>query len=255
MIQRIVAALIVVFWLAMTALLVQHRYFPESSRLSGVPVYHIGQIFFQQEQVSNEQEQVSDMVLFKGKENIGFLRINPRSDLTKRINSVDLTGSFKLNTGAGKHNITVSARLDLSADYKMRLFQADIYADQNQHIKIINNQISGVKTFSIGPRHSEEGRLTYSLDKKGFESLLQENGTDATILAQLQGASGQMPPPVFVAQESSVNLNGETVSSYLLAMKMGDQTIVDIHISQIGQVLKANAPLFGFQLLPHNVLP
>lgn len=248
MFHRIAAVLIVLFWLTMTALLIERRFFPESSRFSKVPAYHIGQIFFQ-------QEQVSDLMAYKGDDNLGYARVSPRSDRRNGINTVDFSGALKLQAADGKHTVTWLAQLDLNPDYKMRLFHADIFVDQIQHVKVLMNKMTGVETFSIGTRGEDEGRLTYSLDQNGFSTLLKQNGMDASMLAQLQGASGQMPPPEFSAQESSLRMNNETIATYLLSMKLGENVIFEIHMSQIGQVLKMNMPLLNYKLLPYNVDP
>src|SRR5262245_21985634 len=84
MFHRLAAVFIVLFWLAMTTLLMERHFFPESSRLSQVPVYHIAQVFFQ-------NEQASDLMAYKGRETVGFARISPRSDRRNRTNSVDIS--------------------------------------------------------------------------------------------------------------------------------------------------------------------
>jgi hypothetical protein len=38
-------------------------------------------------------------------------------------------------------------------------------------------------------------------------------------------------------------------------MKVGGQPLIEAHLSQLGQVIKAAVPAFGYRLAPHNVKP
>jgi glycine cleavage system regulatory protein len=77
------------------------------------------------------------------------------------------------------------------------------------------------------------------------------------LIQQVLGAStaASAPAPELSAYSSSTSLNGETVSTYLVTMKLSGQTLFEAHVSQLGQVLRAQMPLFGYKLAPHNITP
>jgi hypothetical protein len=93
------------------------------------------------------------------------------------------------------------------------------------------------------------------MDEKGLGKLLGIAGMDTGILHQLNAAGAKFPRPEFTAQQSSTKLGGETLSTYLFSVKIGGQVLFEAHVSQLGQILRANAPLLGYKLLPDNVPP
>ena len=75
------------------------------------------------------------------------------------------------------------------------------------------------------------------------------------MLQQIKSTGAGMPRLDFNAQTSSTTLTGEKLSTYLLTLKAGDQTVFEAHVSQLGQVLKAQLPLLGYKLAPYGASP
>src|SRR4030095_14893962 len=89
MIYRTVAALIVVFWLVMTTLLIRNEVNPEDSRVREVPLTHVFKLLYL-------HEQASDLRIYAGGTSIGHLRFHPRNDKETHDRLVEFTGTIQL---------------------------------------------------------------------------------------------------------------------------------------------------------------
>ena len=90
--------------------------------------------------------------------------------------------------------------------------------------------------------------ISITLDQKGFESLVSLAGLDPAMLRQIKSAGTALPKFETSARVSSLQLGGETISTYLVTVKAADQIVLEAHVSQLGQVLEARMPLLGYKL-------
>ena len=72
--------------------------------------------------------------------------------------------------------------------------------------------------------------------------------------ALLQALEHSRPaaPPVVRAQQSSWQIHGETVETYLVTFEQSEQTLIEVQIDQLGHVANVKT-LLGYTLVPDNV--
>jgi hypothetical protein len=73
------------------------------------------------------------------------------------------------------------------------------------------------------------------------------------MMQQLKASQSEMPKFEVSAQSSSLVINGQKLETFLLSIKAGGQSVVEAHLSQLGQVLSAQVPVLGWKLTPLNL--
>ncbi len=248
MVHRITILLIIGFWLAMTGLLLVREFYPEATRLNAVPLGYVGQIVFQ-------HEQASDLRIFSADKETGFLHIQPRNFTGTAKRSLDMNGSLVLALpGARGKRLSWAAQLELGGDFSAQRLHLDLAGQETgQHVDVVIDFARKRAVFGtrFGDQVANEASIT--LDAAGFSGLLQRAGIDPTMTRQLVASHSSMPRMEFGAQSSSMTIRGQKLSTFLLSLKSGGQTVFDAQISQLGQVLSANAPSLGMKFTLFNL--
>ena len=250
MLHRLVATCIVAFWIAMTTLLVIQQMYPESANINAVPLPFVGKLIFQ-------HQQASDLQIYDKEKNVGHMYLQPRLDATTGARVLDMTGNL-VSTLPGMSGQRIGWVANITLD--------DSFAPKQIHLSISFQAPEQQIMLDITPATKEVRyilrngatvieRNTMTLDEKGIGALLGQVGLSPAMFAQLPANPDTQFAPKFSAQQSSVKINGETASTYLLSMKVADQPFIEAHVSQLGQVLKASMPLLGYRLAPQNVEP
>jgi len=250
MVHRLIAICIVGFWLAMTGLLVVREVYPEATRLNAVPVSYVGQLVFQ-------HEQPSDLRIFSaGKdEEVGYLHIQPRTDAATGARELDVRGSVNLALpGHRQQRLSWVGVLGLSRTSSLERIRLDLSPPEPSHNLLIAVDLVG-REATFGTKMGKEivNQTAITLDQNGFDRLLATAGVEPALVQQLKASRGEMPEISFGAQSSSTVLGGQKLSTFLLTLKAGDQVIFEAHLSQLGQMLRAQAPLLGWKLMPPNL--
>lgn len=248
MLHRILAMLIVGFWLAMTALLVVREQYPEATRLNSVPVSHVGSLLFQ-------HTQVSDLQIYDDGKEVGYIHILPQVE--KGARSVRLQGNLAINAlGGVKHRLAWGGTVSMGS--KNELTRVDMtlsVQDQGTQLETKIDLATGLAQLEVRSGGHLVSQNTITLDRKGAAMLMERAGLDPALLQQITANSASAPTPELSAQTSTTRLNGESISTYLVSFKIGGQTILEAHVSQLGQIIRAQAPLLGYKLAPYNVTP
>ncbi len=248
MLHRLAIICITGFWVVMTSLLVVRELYPEATRLNAIPPGYVTQLVFQ-------HEQSSDLRIFSSEREIGFIHIQPRTmpDSGKRV--LEFNGSATLALPGGHQpRLSWVANLDLGPDSTAERLRVDLSTPEpGQHADILID-FAGKKAslaVKMGQRILHE--TAFTLDEAGFSSLMTRAGLPAMLLRQLKASQSQIPQFDFSAQSSSLTLRGQKLETFLLALKAGEQGIFETQISQLGQVLTAQAPTFGWRFVPFNL--
>ena len=109
-----------------------------------------------------------------------------------------------------------------------------------------------VIALKIGERNLNE--MAFTLDEAGFGTLMSRAGVPPAMLRQLKATQSEIPQFDFSAQSSSFTIRGQKLETFLLVLKAGEQSVFEAQLSQLGQVLSAQAPAFGWRLTPFNSL-
>ena len=248
MLHRLAIILITGFWLAMTGLLVVRELYPEATRLNAVPVGYVGQIMFQ-------HEQASDLRIFSSKKETGFFHIQPRNVAGSGSRNLELNGSINLTLpGSRPQHIAWAAVFGLSHDFTPERLHLDLSTPEpGQHLDVTVDFAAKKATFGAKVGDHVVNETAFTLDEAGFAMLMSSAGMDPMMMRQLLASQGEIPKLEFGAQSSSTVLSGQKLSTFLFSLKVGGQNVFDAQISQLGQVLSANAPALGWKLIPFNL--
>jgi hypothetical protein len=250
MIHRLLAMLIVGFWAAMTGLLVVRELYPEATSLNAVPVTHVGRLFFQ-------HEQSSDLRIKSANGDVGYIHVQARPPVNPSIRELEFHGSFLLPLpGNADRRISWNSIIELNPRLEVQGFRADLASqDPMQRLEIHANLIKRTARIAVKSGRQTLKETAITLDEAGFESLLSQAKISPAMLQQVKAAGAEVPALEWKAQSSSLVLGGEELSTYLLSLKAGATPLVEAHVSQLGQVLRADAPLLGFKFVPQSLTP
>ena len=247
MLHRLVIIVIIGFWLAMTGLLVVREVYPEFTRLNAVPVGYVGQLIFQ-------HEQASDLTIFASGKKAGFLHLQPKNAAGSGKRSVELSGSINLTIpGSPAQHIAWAAVFTLQRDFTPGRLHLDVSTPEpGQHLDVLMD-FAGKKA-SFGAKVGEQvmNETAFTLDAAGFGMLMSRAGVDPMMMKQLQASQGEIPRIEFGAQSSSLVISGQKLATFLLSVKVGGQSVIEAQVSQLGQVLSAQAPVLGWKFEPFD---
>ncbi len=247
MLHRITALLIIGFWLAMTGLLVVRELYPHATQLNTVPMSHIGHILFQ-------HEQSSDLVIREKQKEVGHFHIQPRMNRETDERKLEFHGNVGLSLmGAGKQRISWNGSVLLDRAYSVSSLDVIISTHNPVHqLQLAINPATNIANYNLSVEGTELERGSFTMDNKGITSLLERSGIPVGLLQTLLSNQSAMPEPELTARQSTLKMNGESISTFVIAASVGGQMVLEGHITQLGQMLKAQAPLLGYKLLPHN---
>lgn len=241
--------LIVGFWLAMTGLLVIRELYPNATDLNSIPVGHVGRLMFQ-------HEQASDLEIYDDGANVGYLRIEPGWTPDRRLRLLKTHGNMALNLPGITQRISWIGGIKLDGAFSVRALEINLSTGEPaQQMDIAYDAATNITRYTLRVGGRAYDRNEFTIDEAGITNLLGQLGFGGDFLAQFHSKRAEIPPPTFSAIQSSVTINGESIATFLLSMKLGGQTLWESHVSQLGQVLKARAPIFGYRLVPTGVKP
>lgn len=247
MLHRITALLIIGFWLAMTGLLVVRELYPNATQLNTVPMSHIGHILFQ-------HEQSSDLVIREKQREVGHLHIQPRLNRETDERKLEFHGNVGLSVmGAGRQRISWNGSILLDRAYNVSRLDVTLSTHNPVHqLQLTVNPVTNTATYDLSVEGTDLEKGSFTMDNKGITTLLSRAGIPVGLLQSLLSNQSSMPEPELTARQSTLKMNGESISTFVIAASVGGQMVLEGHITQLGQMLKAQAPLLGYKLLPHN---
>ena len=250
MLHRLLALLIVGFWLAMTSLLIVRELYPESTSLNAIPVSYVGQLVFQ-------HQQSSDLQIHSGGREVGFVHVQARPPTLANRRELDLHGNLNLTLPNGsQHRLSWLSGIEMTPQFAVERFHVDLSTHgPAHHLDIVVDCLAQTATFAMKTGNRTLDQTTVTLNEDGLATLVAKAGLNPSMLQHLKSAGAGIPRLDFSAQTSSIVLGGEKLATYLLTLKAGEQTVFEAHVSQLGQVLKAQSPLLGYKLAPFGNKP
>lgn len=240
MLPRISAALIIVFWLVMSALLVRLEISPERSRLLDVPVSHVVRLML-------DREQQSLLTITESEGLAGTLLIRPVN--TVGGGGFEFSGSMSIRLPMwNAQRVSWNGGVDLDKRLNTQGFHADL-ALRNPPYRFVLNSRTAEQTVSYEVREGDQllTRGAVPMDSTKAPAALQGLGVDVSGLLALQKNFAGNAAPVFTAKQAELPAKGERLDVYQVTMRQGDTTLADIFVSQLGQVLLVKTT-FGYTL-------
>lgn len=248
MLYRFISATIVIFWVTMTVMLVRREYGIGGSSLREVPVAHVAKMML-------SHSQASDLQIYNEKLPVGRMQVHPRIRREDGQRRIDLTGTLQVALpGAARQRITWNGELDLDEALAARRLRLGISLRDPASYSVDLVFEPAERRLTVESRAS--GRLVrqtqYSLDEKGASDWLRDQGLDPALLMSLHNP--RSAPLVVRALQSSLEIRGEKVETYLISAEQGEQTLFEAHVSALGQILRVRT-FVGYSAAPDDLLP
>ena len=246
MLYRFFAAMIVVFWLTMTALLIRNEVGPGGTSLREVPLAHVLRTMF-------GHGQASDLLVYGERQPVGHFRLQPRTESARR--KMDFNGTLQVALPeVGRQRVAWTSELDFDPRLEAQRFKGSLsYRDPAPHmldleIDVPNNRL----TYETRIDAMIARRGGYSLDEKGAHAWLRDEGIDPALLGSFHHSHSK--PMEIKARQSRLEVRGENIETWLVSAEQGGQTLIEAHVSQLGQILRVRTFL-GYSAAPEGMAP
>jgi hypothetical protein len=251
MIYRTVAALIVIFWMVMTTLLIRNEVSPDDSRVREVPLTHVLKFLFL-------HEQPSDLRIYAGGTPVGHMRFQPRNHKETGERIVELTGSIQVQV-PDRRRLSWEGALRISPDYELTRSDWAVTLQDPGFLRLEVRAKAGDPAAHIMLRNKDRvlQEMDVALSEAGLTDLAKQFGAGGEMLAVVQQAKAQaqaQAQPIVRARQSNLRHRGEWMETYLVSIEQNGQTLIQCHFSQLGQILQAKS-LLGYTMQPDDVLP
>lgn len=237
--NRLLALLITGFWVTMWTLLLRTELEPQRAALREVPIEHVLKLFFQ-------HQQASDLFLNTDGARIGYVRFHPQVRQDDGVQVLEFSGNVQLRLpGAPRQRLVwngeaeLTPALELSKLQLTSAFRESTLNDAPENIvKLSMDMQKKTASYEILSDQRLVDAQTFTLDEAGVRKLMDRVGVDPTIL-QTVNLQTKGTPPRFSAHRSSLKLRDEKVDTLLISAEMNGQTLLECHVSQLGQILHA----------------
>ena len=255
MLNRAASLLIIAFWLTMTALLVRNEIAPEGSGVREVPVAHVLKLLFL-------PERGSSLNITSDGAPLGHLTLTPRVDPVTEMHVLGFDSRMQVRTGCelpAAHPIarrscnwitrwSYSRSTSRSCFPTRRPLKTEVTIDPGRPSCACR---AAARRRSWGRRGSSSTSTITPSTRPARATCSGQIGLDPALLTTV--GAPQIAPTIR-ARQSSLVLHGERVDTFLLTIEQSGQTLMEIQVSQLGNVLQAKT-LLGYNLAPDDIMP
>ena len=248
MLSRLVPATIIVFWITMTTLLVRTELWPNHSRLRTVPIEHVAKLMWL-------HEQASDLIVWDERLRVGHLTLHPKLRADDGARLLEYSGNLSVRLpGSPRNRISWDGIAEFAADSQLRslLLGLGMKEPSLMRAEILVKPAENHATYRLFNAGRETDSQEFTLDEAGLKKVLTEVDLDPALYDTFRSSS--RATPIITAQQSSLNIHHERIETYLVEVRQGGQTLIEAHISQLGQVLHMRT-LVGYTLMPDDLIP
>lgn len=245
---RALSVLIVIFWLAMTALLLRNQIKPGDSALREVPAAHVVKLLL-------HHQQLSDLNIYSDKTHLGNLRISPRTDKEGGLRVIAFTGNMALSIPGGeRQHVAWDGKVEMDKDLAIQRFILGVTMHEPDRLRseIVIVPEENVAHYVLSTQRGVLERQDYTLDERGARDVFRQLGIDPAMLPM--SPMPQHMPVTVKAQQSSIEVHGQQMDTYLVTVESNGQTWLECHVDQLGHIVKATT-LLGYTLSPPDTSP
>jgi hypothetical protein len=250
MLFRLLTAAIILFWITMTALLVRSEMWPNQSALRTVPIEHVAKLLWKHEQPSN-------LTIWSEGARVGHFALHPIVRKEDEARLLEYSGNLQLRLpGVGLQRLSWDGIAEFDQVFDLRSLLLGIGQRQREpstmRHEILFIPAQHLARYSLkNDRHELESH-EYSLDETGLKQVLEQLAFDPALFEAFRGSN--TAAPVMTAQVSSMTIHNDRVETYLVTVQQGGQTLLETHVSQLGQFLFVKS-LIGYTMAPEDVVP
>ena len=169
---------------------------------------------------------------------------------------VGFTGTLLfLLPGGDRQRVGWDGEFEMDKDLTIHRFRIGVVMHETGKLRseVVVLPAENVAHYTLTSANGILERQDYSLDEQGARDVMRHLGVDASMLP-LGGPMPQAKPPVIKAHQSSLDVHGERMDTYLVTVEVNGQTLMECHVNQLGQVVKATT-ILGYSLLIDDITP
>ena len=246
MLYRVLLILITGFFITMWTLLIRSEVQPGGNSLRAVPVEHVLREVFL-------NEKSSQLLIHDGHQTIGNLRLNGRPEAPDGSRTLEFFGSVQLTLpNANPQRSAWSGEIVVTRDWEIQSFNLSSAtreitrnAGAATQLDFTLSPLNKVASYTLKSGGELVDEQTFTLDEAGLNRLLDHLGVDQMWLKQLKPGHG--PKPELTARQASLVIDNMKIETWLLTVVVNGQTLIEAHVSQLGEVLQART-IFGWTL-------
>ena len=254
MISRLLSVTIILFWITMTTLLVRTELWPNHSRLRTVPIEHVAKLMWLHAQ-AGDHERASDLIVWNGGFRIGHLHLEPMIRESDGARLLEYSGNLQVKLpGSPRTRISWDGIAEFDAEWRLGslLLGLGMKEPSQMRAEILVKPAENHATYTLSNAGVELESHQFTLDEAGLKKVLAQVDLDPALYDTFRSSS--RATPIITAQQSSINIHHERIETYLIEVRQGGQTLIEAHISQLGQVLRMRT-LVGYTLMPDDLIP
>ncbi len=246
---RSLAAVIVIFWIAMSALLLRSELGPSDSRLRAVPAGHVMKLLF-------AHEQTSDLNIYSDRQRIGHLRLHPRVRKEDGARVLEFSGRFQLTLpGTAPWRVAWDGSMEMTRLLDVQSFHLGLTLRDlgNSRLELTFLPPENLARYELWNAGVVVDKADFPLDERGAQAVVDRLGIPPDIFRMARGSKSAKPAEI-TALQSSIEIHGEKIDTYLVTIRQNGQTMIEVHVSQLGQVLRGTT-LLGYTFSPDELMP
>lgn len=232
----------------MTTLLVRTELWPNRSSLRTVPLEHVAKLMWL-------HEQASDLIVSNEGLRVGHLTLHPKIRPSDGARVLEYSGNLSVRLpGSPRNRISWDgiAEFDAESHLQSLLLGLGMKEPSLMRAEILVKPAENQATYRLFNNGREIESEEFTLDESGLKKVLAQVDLDPALYDAVRSSSAATP--IVTAQQSSITVHHERIDTYRVEVRQGGQTLVEAHISQLGQVLRMRT-LVGYTLAPDDLIP
>jgi len=232
----------------MTALLLRNEVRPGSSALREVPPGHVVKLIL-------HHHQKSELSITGEKTRLGRLEIVPLGRKEDGMREIAFKGYVFLNVpGGDRQRMGWDGEFEMDKDLTIHRFRMGVTMHEQGKLRseVVVLPTENMAHYTLSSSTGVLEKQDYTLDERGAHDVMQQLGIDPSMVPM--GSTPKTQAPVVKAQQSSIDVHGERLDTYLVTVSMNGQTLMECHVDQLGRVVKAST-IFGYGLMSEDIAP
>lgn len=246
MLYRALLLLITGLFITMWTLLIRSEVEPGGNGLRALPVEHVLRGMF-------ENDKPSQLVIHDGTQRVGTLRLTGQGEAADGSRAMQYFGNAQLELpGSGPQRSAWNGEIVVTPDWEVKSFSLSAAsrgaakdAGPATQFELQLSPLNKTASYVLKSGPNVIDQQTFATDEAGLNSLLDHLEIDP--LWRKQFRPGHGPKPVISARQSSLVVENVKLETALLSVVVNGQTLIEVHLSQLGEVLQART-LFGWTL-------
>jgi hypothetical protein len=204
-----------------------------------LPLSHVLKLLFL-------HQEPSELNIQYQKTTVGRLRLHPQVRREDGTRVIDFVGNaqFSIIPGASRERISWEGSVEMTRLLQLRQVRVGIATrgPERYRIEITHDAVTGKGRYEWKAGDVTLATREYSLDTAGRQELLREAQISPELITTIQSAVPQEPLAI-TARQATLDFQSEPIETSLVTFRQGAQTLLEVHISQLGQVLHADSIL------------